>query len=1153
MALFDEQFDTYWFKIFDGLEWSRLETSNYRYDESISLPVKFDKLYLMVKRLAKDDELIMDYLREFAEAFDENLELTVQDVLDEWKESGEINELFDETLLDKINNEIYELDQSKLDVDGTMDIGWERLDQDVRDKITGDTPASFPSEDSVGNIHVIDNSIQPNKLTNKPFDFTQTGAKQENLYIESVDSAGNITLTWTNYYFIHQFPLPERGVIHFKTSDWANGRMFAIVKSDGICCDNGSFPFNYGDLKERSWVKCYDSHIEIDVANLYEAYPDAQTMIIEWKNEDLNSYYIHGYGTHIFDSDEWFGGVAFDKLYNVPPYLNQSFNLIEQKDTQFFPEKTMPYQYYSTVPHASVVMDFSDYVSTIRFTVPNRGVIRLPKFELRGNDFIVMCDSSNTPFVEYSYAFSTGEQTQAEWLTFDDDYFYFDVAGMREDRPDVHFIYLSIINDILRDIEWLERPRLLIEAIGAFTLDEIFNWVTDVATYVTNESIPKQEITVDKIKPDILDMSVFGDVFEGKYIDGAEADGTPLILDTARYFTVRTSLPKTGVVQFSLSDWDAGRIFMLTDSNDKLIDNLSFPPNLGDVQQRGWFSMTGEYMQLDLERLNQSYDLGYLYVEFRNEDLPTYFVRGLHVLSVDDTDWSSGSDYNTLRNTPPYLENPCDLMKMPESQLFNSRTMPRQEYYDGTHDSVVFETLTRRSVLKFKLPRRGSIKFPKYELAGNDFIVLSDENDKPFIEYSNNFTNGIQTQALWLTNDDEYFYINVNGLLQDRTDAVYMYLELDNETCLIDKDFKVECSNGFTSHEVLPALFDETLGEKSFVLPPYYPLLDNLEAYISLQQVNKNGDVYQDNDIQVRQQTFTTTMQNMHRIPNAETKIYLGRYKDGYEIQKDELVVKRIPSNAGSGNVNVMFLGDSLIENNETNADGVVMGIAPYTYELFQSDETMTISLTGTRGNTSYPVEGRSGWSLDDYFNQSEYNGATNAFFNPETETFDLNYYLENNPPSETIDIVVLNSGINDANANLGNDKFIAYYDQIIEQFKSYNPSIKFVLTISPALSEVENFKFRTLYRRYKLISKHEALYSAFANKESSGIFLCPMNLNVDPVWDMRYEWKYLNKFTTDDRLMFISGTDGTHPSYEIGYQKCSDIVYSTIKGIYAM
>lgn len=89
----EEQFDFYWKEIFDGLPYNPIEFNVYRFDQSMSLPSKFNKLYDMFKQLALNNQEVMDYLKEFVETFDVKLYETIEDVLEVLLEDGRLAEV----------------------------------------------------------------------------------------------------------------------------------------------------------------------------------------------------------------------------------------------------------------------------------------------------------------------------------------------------------------------------------------------------------------------------------------------------------------------------------------------------------------------------------------------------------------------------------------------------------------------------------------------------------------------------------------------------------------------------------------------------------------------------------------------------------------------------------------------------------------------------------------------------------------------------------------------------------------------------------------------------------------------------------------------------------------------------------------------------
>ena len=89
----EEQFDFYWKEIFTGLAYNPIEFNTYRFDQSMSLPGKLNKLYEMFKQLALNNQEVMDYLKEFVETFDFKLETTTLDILHVWLNDGKLADI----------------------------------------------------------------------------------------------------------------------------------------------------------------------------------------------------------------------------------------------------------------------------------------------------------------------------------------------------------------------------------------------------------------------------------------------------------------------------------------------------------------------------------------------------------------------------------------------------------------------------------------------------------------------------------------------------------------------------------------------------------------------------------------------------------------------------------------------------------------------------------------------------------------------------------------------------------------------------------------------------------------------------------------------------------------------------------------------------
>ena len=99
----------------------------------------------------------------------------------------------------------------------------------------------------------------------------------------------------------------------------------------------------------------------------------------------------------------------------------------------------------------------------------------------------------------------------------------------------------------------------------------------------------------------------------------------------------------------------------------------------------------------------------------------------------------------------------------------------------------------------------------------------------------------------------------------------------------------------------------------------------------------------------------------------------------------------------------VLAIGDSTVDQ-----DVMTQKLLDY----FTS-KSVTLTLLGTLGRGDNKNEGRAGWKAADYLTDKQYNGVTNPFYNPTSETFDFSYYMTNQDYTAPT-FVVIQLGIND-------------------------------------------------------------------------------------------------------------------------------------------
>ena len=250
--------------------------------------------------------------------------------------------------------------------------------------------------------------------------------------------------------------------------------------------------------------------------------------------------------------------------------------------------------------------------------------------------------------------------------------------------------------------------------------------------------------------------------------------------------------------------------------------------------------------------------------------------------------------------------------------------------------------------------------------------------------------------------------------------------------------------------------------------------------------------------------------------------------------------LKVVPKSNGQGlTKKVMFIGDSL------TAKGA------YTQELLNlfENDSMKIELLGGQGSGLNQHEGRVGWRAWDYCNLATgeygYTGA-NAFYNPNTNTFDFEYYMNQKGYSD-VDIVGICLGTNDLVRDHNNDietDMMASYRKIIASIKAFNPNIKIMIWLTPLKASM-NYSNRYLVdARIEVIKR---LIKEYDSRENENIFVVPVYCNINPQEDYPFKEVIINK-----RLGTVAkiNTDNTHLNEETGYPHIADVFYSYIKYI---
>jgi lysophospholipase L1-like esterase len=262
-------------------------------------------------------------------------------------------------------------------------------------------------------------------------------------------------------------------------------------------------------------------------------------------------------------------------------------------------------------------------------------------------------------------------------------------------------------------------------------------------------------------------------------------------------------------------------------------------------------------------------------------------------------------------------------------------------------------------------------------------------------------------------------------------------------------------------------------------------------------------------------------------------------------------------ASAGSGQTKtVIVLGDSTTNNGK---------VIEKLHENFASD-VMSVTTLGTRGTTPNNHEGRSGWSWDTYFTKesvtyTDGRGTVyNPFYNPSTQTFDASYYFANSGISKP-DFFIVNMGINDVFGFTSDSAYDSGVTTILERAETAVQSVLdattttkvcVCLTIPPnhsqdAFGKAYNCgQTRNRYKRNNTLWV-DALMNLFKDRESERIYLIPINVCLDTIYNMGMETLPVNARNTDITYQSPISNGGVHP-VESGYWQIADVYTAFIK-----
>ena len=269
-----------------------------------------------------------------------------------------------------------------------------------------------------------------------------------------------------------------------------------------------------------------------------------------------------------------------------------------------------------------------------------------------------------------------------------------------------------------------------------------------------------------------------------------------------------------------------------------------------------------------------------------------------------------------------------------------------------------------------------------------------------------------------------------------------------------------------------------------------------------------------------------------------------AKAQDGTAKRVNASLIVTASSAGSSASASVLILGDS------TTANGTAVSKLNANF----ADDPMTVTTVGTLGTSPNNHEGRSGWTFDQYFNES----SGNAFYHG--GTFDATYYFQNSGVSSP-DWFFINLGINDM-FNYTTDETlmnaiataIGYCNSMISNIRTANANIKIgvCLTIPPnhsqdAFGKAYNCnQSRDRYKRNNAIWVRK-LIETYDRRENSNIFIVPIHTALDTVYNMGMETLPVNARNTSVTYESPIDNGGVHP-VESGYWQIADVYTAFLK-----
>lgn len=626
----------------------------------------------------------------------------------------------------------------------------------------------------------------------------------------------------------------------------------------------------------------------------------------------------------------------------------------------------------------------------------------------------------------------------------------------------------------------------------------------------------KKSVTFDKLYVDSFDALSTADVFGGKGIGWNDGNNNIVLINEPNSTVYRIPLDQTGFMKIKLIEPVSYQSIFVVDKNNKMVFRQTWK-ELQNISRVGW-KFTNNILEIDIEVVRQLSLSDAIYI-----NIPTIRINEFKADTIGNID-PADLKYLDLRN---YKNPPAESLKSLSDKYmpFESEKLLNKSLLGYVAGTGIVSFRNDISWMTFKIinvPNKGTLTLPKSSITSNQLFVLEDSNQVCFknIAYS--------SKESWFNVSETSMTISFADLIRiyPRTVTLYIgFMKADNDNFFSEAQRIAQLSDVFKWAENPN---QDNLTENNLNLPPYVPLVAGKESYIYFDNLLIDKNFYAQN-IQAIAKNRREDKVVLSGISNYTQSINIGGISGNIPINA-------ISESAGAGkNLKVMVIGES------TSEDGRFMSNLKNFFDL----DVVNIDFIGTRTSSGVKHEARSGWGSGTLRYIGEANNATNSFWNPETQEFDLDYYFSQHSDVPIPDVILLNFGINEVNRFVTDGRSgtqSEHYNFFINEFRKKNPGLISIIGLSHSFSRWTNYWIES--ERDNIMKRTKQTIEDFKDRESERIFLNPWYVCLDMRWDFQYSEIKSNQFS--DKTSII-GTDSVHPS-ESGYKNMALMSYFAIK-----